>query len=235
MTSADDSTTPPGSVSWPVPPDDSSPDTDADAEYSATVLGSHWFQRPEPETTPAQEPAAVTPATPETPPDRVEGTVLRFGPGVTAALAHRPDMSPPTVVTAPTRTPRGGLRRHVLPGLVLLLVIAFLAWQRSGTGITTDEVAVTTSRATVACDSTADIVGVITTNGRPGTLSYRWVRSDGTTSAVLREVLPAGRKKARVHLLWSFQGEGRYRAQAELHVLSPGRHTSTIRFLYDCS
>lgn len=232
MTPTNDRTTPPGNDSWPTPPDHTA---DAYAEYSATVLGSHWFQRPEQDTTPEADRTAVAPPTPETRPDRVEGTVLRFGPGVTAALSHRSGAQLPAAVPTPTRRPRGGLRRHALPALVLLLVIAFLAWQRSGTGFAADRVTVTTRQTTVECDNTADIVGVINTNGRPGTLSYRWVRSDGTTSAVLREVVPGGQKKARVHLLWTFRGEGRYRAQAELHVLSPSRHTATIRFVYDCS
>ncbi|MFD3310548.1 hypothetical protein [Streptomyces sp. NPDC058694] len=232
MTPTNDHTTPPASGPWPTPPDHTA---DADAEYSATVLGSHWFQRPEPDATSVEDRTAVAPATPETRPDRVEGTVLRFGPGVTAALSYRSSTPLPAAAPMPTRGPRGGLRRHTLPALVLLLLIAFLAWQRSGSEFTADRVTVTTRQATVECDSTADIVGMITTNGRPGTLSYRWVRSDGTTSAVLREVMPEGRKQARVHLLWTFRGEGRYRAQAELHVLSPNRHTATMRFAYDCS
>ncbi|MGW2283437.1 hypothetical protein [Streptomyces phaeochromogenes] len=230
MTPTNDHTTPSGSGPWPTPPDHT-----ADAEYSATVLGSHWFQRPEPDTTSVEDRTVVAPAAQETLPDRVEGTVLRFGPGVTAALSYGSSTPLSASVPMATRRPRGGLRRHTLPAMVLLLLIAFLAWQRSGTGFTADQVTVTTRQATVDCDSTADIVGVITTNGRPGALSYRWVRSDGTTSAVLREVMPEGRRKARVHLLWTFRGEGRYRAQAELHVLSPNRHTATIRFVYDCS
>lgn len=232
MTPTNDRTTPPGNGSWPAPPDHNA---DGEAEYSATVLGSHWFQRPEQGTTPEGDRTSAAPPTPEIRPDRVEGTVLRFGPGVTAALSHRSGTPLSAAVPTPTRHPRGGLRRHALPALVLLMVIAFFAWQRSGTGFATDRVAVTTRNTTVECDSTADIVGVITTNGRPGTLSYRWVRSDGTTSAVLSEVMPGGQKKARVHLLWTFRGEGHYRAQAELHVLSPSRHTATIRFVYDCS
>ncbi|MFC8663922.1 hypothetical protein [Streptomyces sp. NPDC057199] len=232
MTPTNDRTTPPGNGSWPAPPDHNA---DAEAEYSATVLGSHWFQRPEQDTTSQEDRTAVAPATPETRPDRVEGTVLRFGPGVTAALSHRSETPLSAAVSTPTRHPRGGLRRHALPAMVLLLVIAFLVWQRSGPGFAADQAAVTTGNTTVECGGTADIVGVITTNGRPGTLSYRWVRSDGTTSAVLREVMPGGQKKARVHLLWTFRGEGRYRAQAELHVLSPSRHTATIHFVYDCS
>ncbi|MFJ1967572.1 hypothetical protein ACIO93_02775 [Streptomyces sp. NPDC087903] len=202
-------------------------------EYSATVLGSHWFQRPEANTTLVEEPTAGTPSTPPTLPDRVEGTLLRFGPGVTGAVAHRSHTTLP-VVRTPAPLPRRDLRRHALPLLVLIAVLAFLAWHRSVTGLTVDEVTVASGASTVRCDGTVDLVGVITTNGRPGTLTYRWVRSDGTTSGVLREVLPSGRKHARVHLLWTFEGKGLYRARATLRVLSPTEATAGTRFTYAC-
>ncbi|MFI1439753.1 hypothetical protein [Streptomyces fructofermentans] len=250
----------------PGPGGDTPPqDAARDSEYSATVLGSHWFQRPEPDTVraeeqperdtvraeertvpertlpdgPAPDPTLLAPGAPrapETPPDRVEGTVLRFGPGVTASLAHRSHTTLPAV-GAPAPARRRGLRRHALPLVVLIAVIAFLAWHRSGSAVTVEAVTVTSREASLGCEGTADIVGVITTNGRAGTVSYRWVRSDGTTSAVLREVLPSGRKQARVHLLWTFEGEGNYRARAELRIVSPAGPAgpAATRFTYDCS
>jgi hypothetical protein len=253
-----------------------------DDEYSATVLGSQWIQRPDPDTTLVEPPAADDPrtlveprdpdvpstllaprepegpstllappdpeepttpvgkrasdgpATPVTAPDRVEGSVLRFGPGVTAALTHRSHLTLPAVQPAPSR-PRRNRRRHAVPVLVLIVVAAFLAWQRSGPELTLREVSVSTRQAALECDGTADVVGVITTDGRPGTVSYRWVRSDGTTSGVLREVMARGQKQARVHLLWTFEGEGTYQARAKLRILSPASRTATARFTYDCS
>ncbi|KQX73161.1 hypothetical protein [Streptomyces sp. Root1310] len=211
----------------------------ADAEYSATVLASHWIQRPEPEATLVGPPATEilpTPApTPTQTPDRVEGTVLRFGPGVTAAVAQRTHRTLPAVPT-PAVPPRRRLRRHALPALVLVLVIAFLAWQRLGPSVAVRSVEVTARPTVLGCDGTADIVGLVTTNGRPGTLSYRWTRSDGTASGVLREVVVRGQRQARLHLLWTFQGKGHYPARAELHILSPlDRTTATSHLTYDCS
>ena len=241
------------------------------AEYSATVLASHWIQRPcEPDATlvepPAtQPPGATTPAQTQTQtqtqeleqvpawtpastrptgamtaapadaPDRADGTVLRFGPGVTAAVARRTDRTlhaPPPAPAPPHRTRR--LRRHALPAVVLICVIALLAWQRLGPPLTVGTVRVTARPAALPCDGTADIVGLVTTNGRPGTLSYRWTRSDGTASGVLREVLVRGRKQARLHLLWTFQGRGRYAARAELHLMSPVNRTVVTSVTYDC-
>ena len=200
-----------------------------DAEYSATVLASHWIQRPEPDAT------LVEPPTPATVPDRVEGTVLRFGPGVTATAGQRthrtlPAVPPPAAPPAPRRR----LRRHALPALVLICVLAFLAWQRLAPSIDVRTVAVTARPAALPCDTTADIVAVVTTNGRPGTLSYRWIRSDGTASGVLREEMTRDQRQARLHLLWTFQGKGHHTARAELRILSPAHPAAVAHFTYDC-
>ncbi|WP_234323920.1 hypothetical protein [Streptomyces sp. NRRL S-481] len=205
-----------------------------DAEYSATVLASHWIQRPEPDETLAEQPLeqAWTKA-PPTPPDRVEGTVLRFGPGVTAAVARRthrtlPAAPPPP---APRRRP---LRRHALPALAVVCVLVFLAWQRLGPSLAVSTVTATARPAVLGCDGTARIVGLVTTNGRPGVLSYRWIRSDGTSSGVLTEVMVRGRTQARLHLLWTFEGRGHRTARAELRILSATPRTVTTHFTYDC-
>ncbi|WP_369199030.1 hypothetical protein [Streptomyces djakartensis] len=171
----------------------------ADAEYSATLLASHWVQRPDEDRTLVERPGA--PDALSVVPDCVEGTVLRFGPGVTVAgRSHR------TLPALPQRPAPAGrrLRRHALPALVVLCVLAFLAWQRLGPPLTVGAVTVTVRPSTLGCDGTADITGLVTTNGRPGTLTYRWVRSDGTSSGVLEEELVRGRKQARLHLRWTF-------------------------------
>ncbi|MDX3639981.1 hypothetical protein [Streptomyces sp. MB09-02B] len=217
------------------------------AEYSATVLASHWIVRPETGDTLAEATVAektVAEATVEqpptaavngsTPPDRIDGTLLRFGPGVTNIVAQRTHRTLPAL--PPTPVPRRRrLRRHALPVLVLLCVLAFLAWQRLGPPLKIDAVTVTARPTVLRCDSTADIVAVVATNGRPGTFSYRWIRSDGTRSAVLEEVMVRGQRQARVHLRWTFQGKGHRKARAELRILTADPHTAATRFTYDCS
>ncbi|THA81502.1 hypothetical protein [Streptomyces sp. A0592] len=192
-------------------------------DYSATVLGSHWFSGP---------PAPAGPVEP----DRVEGSVLRFGPGVTAAMpAPFPLDAAVAVAAVPRRRQGAGLRRYALAAVVLAAVLAYLGWQRYGPGLAVREVAVSTDPAGPACDATADVVAVVGTNGRPGTLTYRWVRSDGTRSEELTERVPRGQSEARLHLLWTFRGTGSYQAKAELQLLSPAQRTASVNFTYRCT
>ncbi|MFB6618518.1 hypothetical protein ACIGFK_28290 [Streptomyces sp. NPDC085524] len=188
-----------------------------DDDYSATVLGSHWITGP-------RAPAAVEP-------DRVEGSVLRFGPGVTAAM---PAPFPVTVPAGPARRRGAGLRRYTLAAVVLLAVLAYLGWQRFGPALEVRSLAVSTDPKGPACDAAADVVAVVGTNGRPGTVTYRWVRSDGTQSERLTERVPSGQREARLHLLWTFQGRGSYPAKAELQLLTPERRTAAVEFTYSC-
>ncbi|MGW3028062.1 hypothetical protein [Streptomyces sp. NPDC001221] len=217
-----------------------------EAEYSATALSSHWFTGPEQEgaaaTVPEQgEPSVTMPVggftdprwqvSHATVPDRVEGTVLRFGPGVTAATAHRIHS---TLPVTPPPAPRSGLRRYALPALVLLCVLAFLGWQRLGPSVEVREVSVTARPAELGCGETAQILARVTTNGRPGTFTYRWFLSDGKSSDVRRERLPRGQRHATLSLLWTFKGKGHHAGRAELRFLTPSMHTAVTRLTYDC-
>ncbi|MFF5703146.1 hypothetical protein ACFY7H_11665 [Streptomyces sp. NPDC012794] len=193
------------------------PDED---EYSATVLGSHWFSGPPP-------PADAAP-------DRVEGSVLRFGPGVTAAMAPPFPVHPGPPAPRPAARPGGGWRRYTLAAVVLAAVLGYLGWQRFGPAVEVRDLSVATDPRGPGCDATADVVAVVRTNGRPGTLTYRWVRSDGTRSEELTERVPGGREEATLHLLWTFRGTGGYPARAELQLLSPERRTAAAEFTYRC-
>ncbi|MFJ8208021.1 hypothetical protein [Streptomyces sp. NPDC096033] len=190
-----------------------------DDDYSATVLGSHWFSGPPP-------PADAAP-------DRVEGAVLRFGPGVTAALPA-PFPVTPAPVPPPPRRRGGGWRRYTLAAVVLAGVLAYLGWQRFGPAVQVREVAVSTAPGGPGCDATADVVATVRTDGRPGTLTYRWIRNDGTRSEELTERVPSGRTEATLHLMWTFRGTGTYPARAELQLLSPAERTAATEFTYTC-
>ncbi|WP_406865038.1 hypothetical protein ABZO31_33200 [Streptomyces sp. HUAS MG47] len=201
-----------------------------DDDYSATELGSHWIQRPVSDT------AA---------PDRVDGAVLRFGPGVTAAAVHRAQNTPTAAQiwhgTLPGGTPVPGppprrrwARRYALAAVVLVVVLAILAWWRFGPGVAVRSVAVSAPQGELGCDGTADVVGVVRTDGRRGVLTYRWERSDGTVSQPLTERLARGQREARLHLLWTFHGPGVHRATARLVITDPTVHHATGSFTYRC-
>ncbi|UUN25086.1 hypothetical protein [Streptomyces sp. FIT100] len=211
-----------------------------DDAYSATALASHWVERPAP---PEGHPAA---------PDRVEGAVLRFGPGVTAAVRTRqghghgaaaavPHRTLPGPTPAPPRAPArraasrlGGPRRYTLAAVVLLAVLGILAWDRYGPGVGVRSVSVRTDPAGPGCDGTAEITALVATDGRPGTLTYHWVRNDGTASEEFTERLARGQRQARLRLLWTFRGEGAYEARAELRITAPTRHRAAAGFTYTC-
>ncbi|MFJ4008534.1 hypothetical protein [Streptomyces sp. NPDC090026] len=223
--------------------------------YSATALGSHWFEGPSadgmdttrrdphppgplPESG-ATVPLPGAPAPDGAEPDRVDGEVLRFGPGVTAVMDGRGPATAAAVwhggTPGPTPVPvrKRALRRYALAGGVLLAVLAFLAWQRLPT-VAVRAVSVQAPAAGPGCGETADVVAVVRTNGRPGTLAYRWVRSDGSSSGRLEERVERGRDEVRLHLLWTFRGRGTLPARAELRIESPGLHTAAAGFVYRC-
>jgi hypothetical protein len=211
------------------------PVADAAPEYSATVLDDSWFRVPgegptrraEPEAQPEQEPE---PERTVVLPDRVEGEVLRFGPGVTVTLPFPAPLGGPPG----GGRRRAGLRRYALAAVVLVAVLAFLAWQRLGPDLAVRDVSVATESGAPGCDGTARVVAAVRTNGEGGTIDYRWFRSDGTRSGLLHEKVPAGRKQTRLRLLWTFHGQGTYHARAELRIVSPAARTAGTSFTYTC-
>ncbi|WP_424215136.1 hypothetical protein ACN20G_25430 [Streptomyces sp. BI20] len=227
----------------------------ADSDYSATVLGSHWFSggpiagpAPDPPDTAetltlpvlaAPTPTATLPAPPsdtasftDVPPDRVEGSLLRFGPGVTASAPVPFPVTPPP----PRRGGRlRGLRRYALAGAVLLAVLLWLGWDRFGPGPAVRSVTVGVPAGDPGCGGTAEITAVLATDGRPGTVRYQWVRNDGTASEVLTERLARGQDRATLRMLWTFRGEGSYAARAELRLLDPAHPPASAAFAYRCA
>ncbi|MEH0630703.1 hypothetical protein [Streptomyces stelliscabiei] len=233
-----------------------------DAEYSATVLASHWIQRPQSgdtlvensPTRPASEPTPVLSRSRSRSHGRCHDRRHDRSPRRTGSRDRRPPTASKAPCSVSVRRDRRGraphppdaahhaagpgarrrrLRRHALPALVVLCVLAFLAWQRLGPSVQVRTVAVAAEPKVLGCDGTADIVGLVRTNGRPGTLSYRWIRSDGTTSGVLREVLV----RTSVRRACTCCGRSRARpsrGRAELRILSPSQRAVTVPVTYDC-
>ncbi|MFC4036712.1 hypothetical protein ACFO3J_35535 [Streptomyces polygonati] len=174
------------------------------------------------------------------------GGLRRFGPGVpdpdpsagtaqTAAVWHgtvRP--GEPVLPAGAGKRRRRVLRGWLLPLVVLLAVLAFLAWQRFPASVRVDGVSVRAGGAVQGCHSTARIIGTLRTSGGAGTVRYRWRRSDGTVSDELRQRVAKGHRSTDVPLLWSFDGPGSLTATATLEVLGPQQRSASTTFRYRC-
>jgi hypothetical protein len=155
-------------------------------------------------------------------------------------------------VTAATKTPRrdrapGASRRwweyltRIGSAIVTVAIVAVIAWtawqwwQRLHGTVKVGRVTVATAPLVNGdCDIQYDIVGTIATNGKPGTITYEWLRSDGQQSAQLRQSVVAGQTTTTVHLYWAFTGVGSTTAGATLRVLDPSATTGATQFRYSC-
>jgi hypothetical protein len=175
---------------------------------------------------------------------------------LSATIAHQDsDLAPISVrigkgVTAPTRRRGGagsgwrfqGRLTRVLAGLVTVALVgavgwtAWQWWQRlhNKVAVASVSVAPVPPEASNGCDISYDIVGTITTNGRPGTISYQWLRSDGQDSGALKQSVAAGQTRVAVHLFWRFTGAGSMNATATLRILNPSPMDGAAQFEYVC-
>ena len=149
----------------------------------------------------------------------------------------------PTKAPPKVRNTRSWGRRitGVLSGIVTLVLVAGAAWigwqwwQKWQNDVTVSSVAVAPAALPGAkCDTQVDIVGTINTNGKAGTISYQWVRSDGQRTGVLKQSVSGGQTSTKVHLYWRFSGQGTMAATATLDVLAPTKADGKTTFTYTC-
>jgi hypothetical protein len=174
------------------------------------------------------------------------GGLRRFGPGVpgpdtagataqTAAVWHGTvRLGDPVLPAAGGGRRRRALRGWLLPVVVLLGVLAYLAWQHFPASAEVTGVAVRNDSAAQGCHSTAKVVGTLRTSGGAGTVRYRWRRSDGTVSDELQQHVARGRRSTDLVLLWTFDGPGSLTATATLEVLGPQHQSASTTFAYRC-
>lgn len=173
--------------------------------------------------------------------------VLRFGRGV--APLPQPQRRPPLADTGwagdlpeprrPARR-RRPWRARILGIMSTIVTLVLLAWV--GYQIVQRLIPLRVGGVTVAlseplgdkCDVQAKVVGTIRTNGAAGTISYRWITSDGKTTAILNEQVNLGTSQVQVPLLWTFSGKSTIRAKATLHILSPSETQAATEFTYSC-
>ncbi|MER5202396.1 hypothetical protein [Streptomyces sp. NPDC002825] len=170
------------------------------------------------------------PATPLTPAPAPGGggdddeIVLRFGPGVPRSEeeALRALWASPAAAPSPPRRRRR--RRAGLLGTLAVLAAAVLAlvWLlRPTTGPAVTAVHVESPPRQLTCGETAEVTGVVSTDGHAGPFTYRWLRSDGQRSEVLTRTAGRGEHEVTLHLRWTVRGPGRFHGTARLQVLRP--------------
>lgn len=212
---------PPSGPASPPPGAGAEADGDGDADAAATVrLGA----TPPPGTAPIDASSDEQPLAP--------GELRRFGPGVSpqAAAAWHGGTAPER---PQPRRPRR-IQRWPVPAAVLLAILALLFWRLHTPALAVTAADVTSDPAGPGCAGTAVITAAVETNGGTGTLRYRWLRSDGTTSAEIAQDLPAGTHRTDLVLRWTFEGHGSLQATATLEILSPTPRTATTSFTYHC-
>ncbi|MFE5588412.1 hypothetical protein, partial [Kitasatospora sp. NPDC056531] len=159
------------------------------------------------------------------------GELRRFGPGVPprAAAAWHGEAA-----AEPKPRPRR-VRRWLVPVAVLLAVLALLFWRFHTTVLAVTAVGVTTDPAGPGCGGTAVVTASVETNGGAGSIRYRWVRSDGTTSDEIVQDVRSGTHHTDLILRWTFDGHGSLQATATLEIIAPAARTATATFPYHCS
>ncbi|WP_336115494.1 hypothetical protein [Streptomyces sp. PTD9-10] len=148
--------------------------------------------------------------------------LLRFGPGIPADEQDvlRARWRTETVVPARQRPRPRRRRRGWIIGTAVVATAAVLLWLllRPAPAPAVVAVRVQAPAGTLHCGRTADLVGVVTTDGRGGPVTYRWLRGDGQDSGELVSTAHRGERRLRVHLRWTVRGPGRFRGTARLRI-----------------
>lgn len=127
---------------------------------------------------------------------------------------------------------RYGPAALILAGVTAYLAPSYLGPELAVTGVSVEPAS---KGRKVGCGETTQITGHIITNGAPGVLSYQWIRSDGSTSALLEEKLTIGQRSVSLRLNWTVSGRGTYQAKATLRITAPAAPEAFAAFTYQCA
>ncbi|MCT9009194.1 hypothetical protein [Streptomyces rhizosphaerihabitans] len=205
----------------------------APSDDQATLLGKR-------NRTPAGPPTA-TPTEATTPPPTGEDDgeiLLRFGPGIPVEAQ---DVLRAQWRTAPVPSdsrPHRRRRRAWIATTAFLTAAAVLLWLllRPSPAPTVTAVEVRAPAGRLHCGQTADLVGVVTTDGRGGPVMYHWLRSDGHDSGELVHMAQRGDHRVTVHLRWTVRGPGSFQGTARLRIAHQRKSPEAeATFSYACS
>jgi tRNA A-37 threonylcarbamoyl transferase component Bud32 len=176
---------------------------------------------------------------------RGQDGVLRFGQGP-VVTPTTPQWTPP-----PQPKPKRRVARRIMSALgtlIFLLALLYAAGvllgkapspqallQQWGFLNSVQVSSVTVAKAdVVTCNSQADVVGTVVTNGEAGVFAYEWVDSDGHSSGRLNQTVRDGQGSVAVHYYWNFSGKGTHKGTATLRVLAPNQIEATAPVSYTC-
>ncbi|ROO90612.1 hypothetical protein EDD29_8344 [Actinocorallia herbida] len=220
---------------------DRSDDTSLDPTVTRREYG-HGGTRPAGGDT-TRPPASARPAGypwPGVTPPGDDAVRVRLGSGPTGP---QPMWSPDSV---PARHRRRNSRTAPFLSVILSLAVigALLAWLALRGGeevvpLAVKDVRVEAPGGQQRCDTakqarTVDLTAIVTLNGAPGVLSYRWVQSDGTPGAFQKATIMDGQTAFEAPLHWTVSGEGRKELTATFELKSPKRTKSSATFEYVC-
>ncbi|MGV4984601.1 hypothetical protein ACVB8X_42535 [Streptomyces sp. NRAIS4] len=146
--------------------------------------------------------------------------MLRFGPGVPVEEQDVLRARWRTAAAVPARQRRRRRRRGWIITTAVVAIAAVLLWLllRPAPAPAVVAVQVQAPAGPLHCGQTADLVGVVTTDGHGGPVTYRWLRADGQDSGELVRTAHRGERRVRVHLRWTVRGPGRFRGTARLRI-----------------
>ncbi len=221
----------PGRPSDPEPtmrlhPDQTAPMAPQDHSQSITAAAPLPKRIPAARVDEPDSPSVSQPSAPAAP------ISLRIGRGVVAVERSR---------HVRTAARRFGARTWRAVNLVLTLAIiaaaAWAGWQwwlRWHPQLRVAGATVTVVPPASVCGGEYDITGTIFSNGKAGTVTYQWVRSDGVATPRLTVDVPSGQQLTTVHLYWTFSGAGTESATATLAVTAPEPAVASAQVLYSC-
>ena len=141
----------------------------------------------------------------------------------------------------PAARPRRRRRRWagLLSSLLTVAIVAGVAayvWTKTHETlkITSATVSVTNPDK-IACNSTVDVVGTISTNGKGGPITYQWTK-DGENLPTGTVTAASGQQQVRVELQWYLGGRGVHHATAIFQVFTPNVISAqSASFTYKCA
>ena len=127
----------------------------------------------------------------------------------------------------------------MLSSLLTVAIVAGIAgyvWNKTHQTLKVTAATVSvTNPGKIGCNSTVDVVGTISTNGKGGPITYQWTK-DGQNLPTGTVTATSGQQQVRVELQWYLAGKGIHHAVAIFQVFTPNVISAqSASFTYTCT